>query len=80
MVFEAGSYHSWVVAKNTLPNELIVTAVDHQNEVMAMRHRDYNVFGVQFHPESVMTPDGKKMLRNFIDYCAEKTGAKAAVA
>jgi len=70
--FEAGRYHSWVVKKESLPQELIVTAVDDQGEIMAMRHRDYEVVGVQFHPESIMTPYGKQMLANFlkVDYLA----------
>ncbi|MEL6924082.1 MAG: aminodeoxychorismate/anthranilate synthase component II [Bacteroidota bacterium] len=70
--FEAGRYHSWVVRKESLPAALIVTAVDDQGEIMAMRHREYDVVGVQFHPESIMTPYGKQMLANFlkVDYLA----------
>jgi len=63
---EAGRYHSWVVEKHNLPDCLQVTAIDEQGVIMAMRHREYNVRGVQFHPESVMTPHGKTMLRNFL--------------
>jgi len=63
---EAGRYHSWVVEKHNLPDCLQVTATDEQGVIMAMRHREYNVRGVQFHPESVMTPNGKAMLRNFL--------------
>ena len=51
--FEAGRYHSWVIDSATIPEDLLVTAVDGQNEIMAIRHRDYPLFGVQFHPESV---------------------------
>ena len=65
-VIEAGRYHSWVVERPNLPDCLQITAVDEQGVIMAMRHRDYNVRGVQFHPESVMTPHGKKMIRNFL--------------
>jgi anthranilate synthase component II len=72
--FDAGRYHSWVVKKDTLPEELLVTAMDDQGEIMAMRHREYDIFGVQFHPESVMTPHGKQMLRNFLRYCEAKIG------
>lgn len=61
-----GRYHSWVVQEETLPTELVVTARDQQGQVMAMRHREYDVQGVQFHPESVLTPDGEKMLRNWL--------------
>ncbi|KGE86079.1 MAG: anthranilate synthase component II [Phaeodactylibacter xiamenensis] len=67
--FQAGRYHSWVVKKDSLPPELEITAVDDQGEIMAMRHRDYNVRGMQFHPESIMTPEGKQMLANFFKYC-----------
>ncbi|HKK80474.1 MAG TPA: aminodeoxychorismate/anthranilate synthase component II [Phaeodactylibacter sp.] len=67
--FQAGRYHSWVVQKDSLPEELLVTAVDDRGEIMAMRHRDYNLRGVQFHPESIMTPEGKQMLQNFFRYC-----------
>jgi len=68
-VFPAGRYHSWVVEPDSLPDELIVTARDSAGEIMAMRHREHDVFGVQFHPESVMTPDGMQMLENFLSYC-----------
>ena len=67
-VFVAGRYHSWVVKKQDLPECLEVTAVDGAGVVMAFRHKDYNVRGVQFHPESVMTPEGKQMLRNFLEF------------
>lgn len=66
--FEAGRYHSWVVKKENLPDSLEVTAIDKKGIVMAMSHKEYNVRGVQFHPESIMTPDGKTMLRNFINH------------
>jgi anthranilate synthase component 2 len=66
--FEAGRYHSWVVKKENLPDCLEVTAIDKKGIVMAMSHQEYNVRGVQFHPESIMTPDGKTMLRNFINH------------
>lgn len=65
--FEVGRYHSWVVDPNTLPDEMVVTAVDKAGVVMAMEHRSLPICGVQFHPESVMTPDGMQMLRNFIE-------------
>lgn len=59
-------YHSLAVDAGTLPEELEITAVTADGEVMAVRHRQFPVFGVQFHPESIMTPDGGTMLRNFI--------------
>ncbi|NRB65051.1 MAG: aminodeoxychorismate/anthranilate synthase component II [Saprospiraceae bacterium] len=68
-VFQAGRYHSWVVESDSLPDEIMVTAKDSLGEVMAMRHRTYDVFGVQFHPESIMTSEGKLMLKNFLAYC-----------
>jgi anthranilate synthase component II len=76
--FEAGRYHSWVVKKDTLSADLIVTAEDQYGEIMAMRHCEYDIFGVQFHPESVMTPDGKQMLRNFLLYCEQKVSVGVA--
>lgn len=63
---EVGRYHSWIVEKKNLPDELQTTAVDVQGTIMAMRHKTYKVYGVQFHPESVLTPMGKAMLRNFL--------------
>lgn len=60
-------YHSLAVDADTLPKELEITAVTAQGEVMAVMHRDYPIYGVQFHPESILTPDGKKILRNFIE-------------
>ena len=60
-----GRYHSWVVSKEGLPDCLEVTAVSDEGQIMALRHRELNVRGIQFHPESVLTPDGKKMLQNW---------------
>jgi anthranilate synthase component 2 len=59
-------YHSLAAAADTIPAELKVTAVTTDGEIMAVQHRSYPIYGVQFHPESIMTPDGKQMLRNFI--------------
>lgn len=67
-VFQAGRYHSWVIEKNSLPASLKVTAIDVKGEIMAMRHTQHRVFGLQFHPESIMTPEGKKMLENFLTF------------
>jgi len=60
-------YHSLAADPDTLPGCLKVTAVTPEGEVMAVQHRDHPTFGVQFHPESILTPDGKQMLRNFIE-------------
>lgn len=60
-------YHSLAADAATIPEELKITARTADGEVMAVRHRKYPIYGVQFHPESIMTPDGKKMLENFID-------------
>ena len=59
-------YHSLAADSSTMPECLKVTAVTDDGEIMAVQHTKYNIFGVQFHPESIMTPDGKKMLENFI--------------
>ena len=61
-----GRYHSWVVSNSDLPACLEVTAVSDEGQIMSLRHKDYNVRGIQFHPESVLTPDGKKMLQNWL--------------
>ena len=59
-------YHSLAADAHTIPDELKVTAITTDDEVMAVQHKAYPIYGVQFHPESIMTPDGKQMLRNFI--------------
>ena len=59
-------YHSLIADADTIPEKLIVTAKTSENEVMAVRHKDYPIYGVQFHPESIMTPEGEKILRNFL--------------
>lgn len=65
--FPAARYHSLVALKEKLPEELKVTAESEDGEVMAVEHTKYPIYGVQFHPESVMTPDGKIMIENFMD-------------
>ena len=65
--FKAVRYHSLALREETLPKELVITARADDGEIMALEHREYPVFGVQFHPESVMTPDGKKMIENFME-------------
>lgn len=64
--FPAGRYHSWIIKQDHFPKDLEVTAVDDKGSIMAARHREYHVAGVQFHPESIMTTHGKQMLRNFL--------------
>jgi anthranilate synthase component II len=65
--FKAGRYHSWVCDPNFLPQELFITAWDEDGEVMACRHQSHHTYGVQFHPESFLTPEGRQMIRNFIE-------------
>jgi len=64
--FEVGRYHSWIVSKNNFPNELEITAIDDNDYIMALQHKKYDVQGVQFHPESILTPCGEQILRNWL--------------
>ncbi len=64
--FEVGRYHSWVIDKNNFPEELQITAEDEKGYIMALQHKIYDVQGVQFHPESVLTPSGETILRNWL--------------
>ncbi len=66
-VIGAARYHSLAADKSTIPDELKVTAVTEDGEVMAVEHKTYPVYGVQFHPESILTPDGKTILENFLN-------------
>lgn len=63
---EVGRYHSWVIDPD-LPESLIATSIDEQGQLMSLRHREYDVSAVQFHPESVLTPHGKRMLENWLN-------------
>lgn len=65
-MIQAARYHSLIAEKNTLPDELLVIAEDDDGEIMAVQHRSYEIYGVQFHPESILTPLGDKILRNFL--------------
>ncbi|MDD3877239.1 MAG: aminodeoxychorismate/anthranilate synthase component II [Bacteroidales bacterium] len=65
--FSCGRYHSWVVDKNNLPEELTVTATDDNGEIMSLKHRSFDVRGVQFHPESILTDYGKRLLKNWLE-------------
>lgn len=64
---DVGRYHSWIVSNNNLPACFAVTAVDGENQIMAMKHKEYDVHGVQFHPESVLTPVGGTIISNFLN-------------
>ncbi|NML70874.1 aminodeoxychorismate/anthranilate synthase component II [Chryseobacterium sp. RP-3-3] len=63
---EVGRYHSWAVNPEGFPEELEITAVDKDGMIMALQHKTYDVHGVQFHPESILTPDGEVIIRNFL--------------
>jgi anthranilate synthase component 2 len=63
---EVGRYHSWIVSEENFPEELEVTARDENNYIMALQHKKFDVQGVQFHPESVLTPMGEDILRNWL--------------
>jgi len=65
--FKVGRYHSWVVDESHLSDDWLVTCRDEQDEVMGINHKILPVFGIQFHPESVLSPHGKSILRNFLD-------------
>lgn len=65
--FMAGRYHSWVVSPENFPKELEITAKDENGQIMALRHKTYDVRGIQFHPESVLTPQGKRIIKNWLE-------------
>lgn len=65
--FTAGRYHSWVIDKDSISDDLRITCEDDQGEIMAIQHKKFDLYAVQFHPESIMTPDGKKMIQNFLE-------------
>lgn len=71
--FEAGRYHSWEVSPDGLPSDIEITAVDEHNRIMAIQHIPRQIFGLQFHPESIMTPIGPKIIDNFIYLCYYKS-------
>jgi anthranilate synthase/aminodeoxychorismate synthase-like glutamine amidotransferase len=75
--FPAGRYHSLAVIRETLPPELVVDATSEDGEIMGMHHVSHQTFGVQFHPESVLTPGGKRLLRNFLQIAGEVGEADA---
>lgn len=65
--FTMGRYHSWVVDTDGFPDCLEVTALSEEGQIMALQHKTLPIYGIQFHPESVLTPDGKQMLKNFLE-------------
>jgi len=66
-IFQVGRYHSWVVDEKDFPSDLIITSKDDQGYIMSLEHKTYDVKGVQFHPESVLTPDGAKIIANWLN-------------
>jgi anthranilate synthase component II len=64
--FNVGRYHSWVISKDNFPNDLIVTSTEENGQIMSIKHKTYNVYGVQFHPESILTDNGKELIANFL--------------
>jgi anthranilate synthase/aminodeoxychorismate synthase-like glutamine amidotransferase len=77
---EVGRYHSLIAAPESLPSQLEVTARTPEGEIMGVRHRTFMVEGVQFHPESILTPDGPKLMQNFLEFTGgERNGAPAGV-
>lgn len=65
--FEAARYHSWIASENNFPSELEITAVDEFGAIMSIQHKKYNISAVQYHPESILTPLGEQIIRNFIE-------------
>jgi anthranilate synthase component 2 len=63
-----GRYHSWVIDTKNFPNELEITALDSEGNIMAIRHKSLDIRGVQFHPESILTPDGVQILSNWLNH------------
>ena len=70
--FDAARYHSWIASHNNFPEELEITAVDDNGSIMALRHKIHHLEAVQFHPESILTPEGKQMIANFINSVENK--------
>lgn len=66
---DVGKYHSWVITPSTLSPDFIVTAKDEEGNIMSIRHKELPIWGVQYHPESIMTDEGYEMIRNFIEHC-----------
>ena len=71
--FVAGRYHSLAIMRASLPSELLIEATSEDNEIMGLRHSQHATYGIQFHPESILTPSGKHLLRNFLELAAGPT-------
>lgn len=67
-VINVGRYHSWVVDQDGFPESLVMTAVSNEGQIMALRHKDYDVQGIQFHPESVLTPEDRTIISNWLNH------------
>lgn len=65
--FQGGRYHSWVVDRTEFPSELMITACDDAGTIMGLKHRFFDVHGVQFHPESILSPEGATIIKNFLN-------------
>ena len=65
--FDVGRYHSWVIKQEGFPEELEVTSIEENNQIMSLRHKVFQLYGVQFHPESILTEHGKKIITNFLE-------------
>ena len=65
--FNVGRYHSWVINKESFPKELMITSTEENGQVMSVKHKNYKVYGVQFHPESILTDHGMDMITNFLE-------------
>jgi anthranilate synthase component 2 len=65
--FEAARYHSWIASSNNFPNELEITAIDANGAIMSLQHKNYKISAVQYHPESILTPMGETIVKNFIN-------------
>ncbi|MCA6065716.1 aminodeoxychorismate/anthranilate synthase component II [Chryseobacterium sp. RG1] len=63
---EVGRYHSWAVNPEDFPEELVITSTDSKGMIMSLKHKNYDVHGVQYHPESILTPDGETIIKNFL--------------
>ncbi len=64
--FNVGRYHSWVISNENFPETLTITSLEENGQIMSLKHKNYNVYGVQFHPESILTEHGKKLITNFL--------------
>tara|TARA_B100000809_G_scaffold46001_1_gene40397 strand:+ start:756 stop:1328 length:573 start_codon:yes stop_codon:yes gene_type:complete len=64
--FDIGRYHSWVVSNENFPKKLTITSVEENGQIMSLKHKDYKLYGVQFHPESILTEHGKEIITNFL--------------